>query len=371
MRSLMLASLCAMVLAAPLEASDDHLLLFESGQEGYPRYRIPSLVTTKTGSLLAVCEGRVDGGGLTGNVDLVCKQSSDNGKSWSELRLIADLGRDTVGNQSVLVDRRTGVIWIAHTVSPGEHLEAPITRGETARSTRVFLTHSTDEGKTWSQPADITKSAKKPGWTWYGCGPGVGIQLNSGRLLFPCYHAEGDQGQTKCSHALYSDDHGKTWKLSDNAGVGNGEPQALEREDGSIYLSARTAAGGPHLRSIVESRDAGSTWSEKRHDEALFDAYCQGSLLKLPPAAGRPRWLYCYPAGPDRQNLTILVSRDEGRTWNAGSRLLRKGNGQYSSMALLPNGQIGVLYDCWENQNYQLYFTTVSLDQLTSVVDRQ
>ncbi len=129
-----------------------------------------ALVVTTGGTLLAVCEGRVDGGGLTGNVDLVCKRSLDNGKTWSDLERVSDRGQDTVGNQSVLVDRDTGVIWIAHTISPGKHLEEAITRGETNESTRVFAIHSRDEGQTWSEPREITPSVKRPGWTWYGCG---------------------------------------------------------------------------------------------------------------------------------------------------------------------------------------------------------
>ena len=316
----------------------------------------------KSGTLLAVCEGRADGGGLTGNVDLVCKRSMDNGKTWRKLMRVADLGKDTVGNQSVLVDGQTGVVWIAHTISPGEETEEAITRGETKQSTRVLVTHSRDEGQTWSPPRDITAAVKHPGWTWYGCGPGVGIQLKSGRLFFPCYHAEGEQGRTYRSHAIFSDNHGKTWQLGGNAGRLNGEPQALQRADGSIYLNARTSGQGPQVRSIIESRDGGQTWSGKKLDRALFDSPCQASLLKLPPKDGKSRWLYCHPAGPKRHNLTVRLSLDEGRTWNAGRLLLRRCDSQYSSLALLPNGRVSVLYDCWENGNYQLHFATFTID---------
>ena len=340
-----------------------HHLLFNSGKEGYPRYRIPSLVVTNSGDLLAICEGRADGGGLTGNVDLVCKRSRDNGQTWSKLQRIGESGDDTFGNQSVVVDRNTGVIWGACTVSPGEHLEAAITRGETDRSTRVFVFCSRDDGKTWSEPRDITSAVKRPGWTWYGCGPGVGIQLSDGRLFFAAYHRE-DPGTTVRSHAIFSDDHGATWQLGGNAGGGNGEPQVLQRDDGSIYLSARTS-GGPNHRSIVESRDGGKTWGGKRFDQTIYDSFCQASLLKLPAKDGKPRWLYCHPAGPGRRDLTVRLSVDEGQTWDGGSLRLRTGDSQYSSMALLQNGRVGVLYDCWENNNYQLYFTTFAPSQLT------
>ncbi len=350
-------------LATQTEAPATQQRLFHSGQEGYPRYRIPTLVATNSGDLVAICEGRKDGGGLTGNVDLVCKRSRDNGRTWSKLQRIGDFGDDTFGNQSAVVDRHTGVIWVACTCSPGEHLEAAITRGETDRSTRVFVFSSDDDGETWSRPRDITSAVKQPAWTWYGCGPGVGIQLRDGRLLFAAYHCEGNQGKTVRSHSIYSDDHGQTWHLGGNAGGGNSESQVLQRRDGSIYLSARTS-GGPHQRSLADSKDGGKTWSTKRFDESLYDAFCQASLLKLSPTAGQPRWLYCHPAGPGRRNLTVRMSRDEGRTWTGGTLRLRAGDSQYSSMARLRNGRVGVLYDCWQDNNYQLYFTTFATTQL-------
>ena len=368
MRAIRLGAKCCLItfilLAGNTWAAEQHARLFESGREGYPRYRIPSLVVMKSGTLLAVCEGRSDGGGLTGNVDLVCKRSRDNGNTWSPLIRVASLNRDTVGNQAVLLDKATGVVWIAHTISPGNESEAAITRGASQRSTRVFVTHSRDEGQTWSMPRDITATVKRPDWTWYGCGPGVGLQLKNGRLYFPCYHAEGDQGQTYRSHAIFSDDHGKTWQLGGSAGRLNGESQALQRHDGTIYLNARTSGRGPQTRSIIESSDAGQTWSEKKLDRNLYDPPCQASLLKLPADNASPRWLFCHPSGPGRRQLTLRLSRNEGRSWNAGTLLLREGDSQYSSLAYLPNGRLAIFYDCWQDNNYQLYFTTVALGDI-------
>jgi sialidase-1 len=345
-----------------------HERIFHSGQDGYPRFRIPSLVVTTQGTVLAICEGRVDGGGLQGNVDLVLRRSLDNGKSWSPIQVVADAGRDTLGNPCAVLDRETGFVWLALTHSPGEFTEAQIRRGESKGLTKVFVTHSEDDGETWARPRDITANAKRAGWTWYGTGPGVGIQLADGRLFIPSYHTEADRGTITRSHAIFSDDHGKTWQLGGSAGIGNGECQALERRDGTIYLSARTAAGGPNHRSIMTSADRGASWSKKTLDETLFDPHCEASLLKLTiRATGKPRvvplWLYCHPAGPKRHNLTIRISLDEGRTW-PDSFLLRKGNGQYTSMAALADGRIGVLYDCWEENNYQLYFARVELSDL-------
>jgi len=365
------ACLCLVVLLTGVllaEESSQHKRIFRSRHDGYPRFRIPSLVVTTRGTVLAICEGRVDGGRLQGNVDLVLRRSLDNGQSWSPIQVVADTGGDTLGNPCAVLDRDTGFVWLAFTQSPGEFTEAQIRRGESKGSTKVFVTRSEDDGKTWASPRDITASTKCAGWTWYGTGPGVGIQLADGRLFIPSYHTEGERGTTTRSHAMYSDDHGKTWQLGGNAGIGNGECQALERRDGGIYLSARTAAGGPNHRSIMTSADRGASWSKKTFDESLFDSHCEASLLKLTiRTTGKPLvvplWLCCHPAGPNRHNLTIRISLDEGRTW-PDSFLLRKGNGQYTSMAALADGQIGVFYDCWEENNYQLYFARVELSDL-------
>lgn len=346
-------------------SAEPHVRLFHSGTEGYPRYRIPSLLMTSKGTLLAICEGRKDGGGLQDNVDLVLKRSTDSGDSWSPLRLIADASDDTLGNPCPVVDRTTGVIWLAFTRSPGEYTEAQITQRQAGnKKTRVLVTSSRDDGLTWSDPRDISITCRRFGWTWYGTGPGVAIQLKNGRLFIPCYHSEGERGEITRSHTVFSDDHGATWQLGGNAGTGNGESQALQRQDGSIYLSARTSGDGPLQRSIVNSNDGGRSWSDKTFDPTLFDPHCEASLLSLRTDSGAaPTWLYCHPAGPKRHNLTIRVSRDEGRTWPE-AHLIRNGNSQYSSMAQLDDGRVGLLYDCWDENNYQLHFTRVAVSRL-------
>ena len=349
----------------PAAAVDEtrHQRLFHSGRDGYPRFRIPSLVTTSKGTLLAICEGRADGGGLQGNVDLVQRRSPDSGRTWSPLKVIADEGSDTLGNPCAVVDRETGFVWLAFTRSPGEFSEEQITRGESSTSTRVFVTHSRDDGLTWSRSQDITQTTKRSGWTWYGTGPGTGIQLQDGRLVIPSYHTEGRHGTVTRSHCVFSDDHGQTWQPGESAGIGNGECQILERSDGTLYLSARTSGNGPHQRSIVISSDRGRTWAKKSFDPSLYDPHCEASLLSIPNRDSRTaRWLYCHPAGPRRRNLTIRISRDEGRTW-PDSILVRRGDSQYSSMTRLPDGSVGVLYDTWRDDNYQLYFVSVPINE--------
>jgi len=341
-------------------------LLFKSGREGYLRYRIPALLTTSRGTLLAFCEGRKDGGSLQGNIDIVLKRSEDGGKSWSKLRTIADAGGDTLGNPCPVIDRKTGTIWLALTRSVGSDTEDGIVAGTSRDFTRVLMMSSSDDGRTWSAPRDISATTRQPHGTWYGTGPGIGIQLQSGRLLIPCYHAE---AKTKIyrSHAIFSDDQGKTWRVGKPAGEHCTESQAAERGDGAVVLSARSIMGKP-TRTIAVSKDGGGTWSAATRDASLYDSSCQASLYVLPGAtqkSGETKgWLYSHPAGPEgRRNLTVRWSGDEGRTWSRQLQL-HTGDSQYSCLSRTSTGRIGCLYESWTNNNYQIYFTTFNLKQL-------
>lgn len=359
---LVAAACCLAGRAASAEL--DSRLLFDSGKEGYARYRIPCLIVTQKGTTLAICEGRKDGGGLAGNIDIVVKRSTDSGRIWQPLEKIADDDGHTLGNPCAVVDQPSGTIWLALTRSHGQDTEPEIVAGLSRETTRVLLTTSSDDGRTWAPLRDITSACKKDDWTWYGTGPGIGIQLTSGRLLIPCYHAEHDSKIYR-SHAIYSDDHGKTWRRGEAVGRFCGECQAVQRRDGSLLLSSRTNKG-PLLRTQSTSIDEGKTWAKAIYNEALFDPHCQASLYPVPTADGdAPLWLYTHPAGPTRHNLTVRLSRDEGRTWPV-ARLLRAGDSQYSCMALLPDGAIGCLYDCWVDGNYRLFFVRFTIDWLTA-----
>jgi len=343
-------------------------LLFDSGKEGYKRYRIPALLTTPGGTVLAFCEGRKGGGGLTGDIDIVVKRSEDSGKTWSPLQVVADDGPHTLGNPCPVVDQKAGTIWLALTRSHGGDTEEQITAGTSRETTRVWITFSKDDGKTWAPPRDISTSARKSTWTWYGTGPGVGIQLKSGRLVIPSYHAEAGT-RTYRSHMIYSDDHGKTWKLGADVGEMVSECQVAERSDGSLVLSTRTMKG-KERRTIALSKDGGQTWSATSQDDSLYDPACQAMLFRLTEAGPKrtSRWLYSHPAGPKRRDLTVRLSYDEGRTWPI-AKLLRAADSQYSCLALLPDQCIGCLYDCWVDGNYRLFFTRFSLDWLSDGKD--
>ncbi len=341
--------------------------LFVSNDGSFKRYRIPSLLVTKKGTLLAICEGRVDGGGLTGNIDLVLRRSLDAGLTWQPLQKIADLGDDTLGNPCPVVDRETGTIWLPFTRSPGKFNEAQIVAGQSSGPTAVWVTRSDDDGATWSEPRDISVTTRQEKWGWYGTGPGIGIQLANGRLLIPSYHTEPGSGMYR-SHAIFSDDRGATWKLGETVGEHTAECQAIERHDGAVVLNMR-GTNKQFFRSIAISRDGGQSWSEPQLDRNLPEPACQASLL-AEDNGGRvgnsSYWLFCNPPGATRRNLTLRVSRDEGQSWPI-AKLIDAGPTEYSSLVWLPDGQIGLLYELSRaGQTYrpELHFARVPISWL-------
>lgn len=346
--------------------------VFRSGEGGYPRYRIPALLTAPDQSLLAFCEGRKDGGGLRGNIDLILRRSTDNGQTWNPIELIGDDDANTLGNPCPVIDQSTGTIWLGFTRSLGSDLENEIVAGTSRERTRVLITHSKDSGKTWAKPVDLTSRLRKDNWAWYGTGPGIGIQLDNGRLVIPSYHSVLPSGDYE-SHMIYSDDHGRTWELGGTVGGNTSECHVGQRTDGSLYVTARTLRH-TQLRTTSVSTDHGESWSKPALASRIYDPPCQASLLVVPGSARRfdrdkPVWLYAHPAGPGRRCLTVRVSYDEGRSWSH-ARQISTGDNQYSSMTLMPNGQVGCLFESWRDKNYQILFTQFDLDWLLGTQSR-
>ena len=338
------------------------MAVFTSGQEGYHTFRIPSLLATPKGSLLAFCEGRKLSRSDSGDIDLVLKRSADGGKAWSKLELVWDDGPDTCGNPCPVVDRETGTIWLLLTHNLGVDKQSQIMSG-TGKGTRtVWAARSTDDGQTWSKPVEITKDTKRTNWTWYATGPGVGIQLRGGRLLAPCDHAEAG-GLHSNSHVIFSDDHGATWNLGGVVGPKCDESQAIELADGSVLLNMRSYRG-KGVRLVAVSKDGGLTFSQPREDPALIEPVCQASILRSGRATvDKPgQILFSNPASQfARTNGTVRLSFDEGKTWPV-AKTIWPGGFAYSCLAELPDGSIGLLF---ESDGYrEIRFARFRLDWL-------
>jgi len=322
--------------------------VFTSGSEDYHTFRIPAVIGTRKGTLLAFCEGRKSGRGDSGDIDTLLKRSTDGGKTWGPIQLVWDDGPNTAGNPCPVVDRSTGTVWLLLTRNLGRDTEAQIKDRTSAGSREVWVSKSTDDGVSWSKPVEITATTKAPDWTWYATGPGVGIQLKSGRLLIPCDH---NVAVTKVrrSHAIYSDDHGATWKLGDALGDHTNECQAAELKDGSVLMNMRSYHG-KNRRAIATSRDGGASWSDVTLDDALIEPVCQASLIAVPTRSNT--LFFSNPASTKRENVTVRRSRDGGKTWPS-SLVLHRGPSAYSCLTPLPDQRIGCLYERGDTNAYE------------------
>jgi len=332
--------------------------LFVSGADGYKTFRIPAIITTVKGTILAFAEGRRNGSSDTGDIDIVLKRSEDNGKTWSNLMIVWNDAENVCGNPAPVVDKSTGTIYLLSTWNLGTDHESDIVKQTSKDSRRVFILYSTDDGKNWSQAKEITGSVKKSDWTWYATGPCHGIQLETGkykdRLIIPCDHIE--SGTNKYySHIIYSDDHGTTWKYGGTTPQDQvNECTVAELPDGKLMLNMRNYERTQKTRKVSLSKDGGITWENIYSDKSLPEPICQGSLLSfIHNETGKNSLLFLNPADETkRQNMTLRLSYDEGSTW-IKSKVLFNGPSAYSDLTKVSNGNIGCLYEAGYVSAYQ------------------
>lgn len=344
-------------------------VLFKSGGEIYHTFRIPSVIVTNDGTVLAFCEGRKKGRSDTGDIDIVLRRSLDGGKTWGPMTVVWDDGENVCGNPCPVVDCDTGAIWLLLTHNLGIDSERQIMDSESVGTRTVWVTMSEDDGESWSEPRDITETAKRPGWTWYATGPGVGIQTASGRLVIPCDYAEKESNKWG-SHIIYSDDNGASWEIGGTVFPKCNECQVVECADGSLLLNMRSYHG-LNRRSIAVSGDGGLTWSAASHDTTLTEPICQASLLRYSHEnkQGRNRILFSNPADTKRINMTVRLSYDECDTWPVGKQLW-EGPSAYSCLTVLSDNTIGCLYEKGREHPYEtIAFAVFNLEWLTEGAD--
>jgi sialidase-1 len=333
--------------------------VFVSGQGGYHTYRIPALLATSNGTLLAFIEARKNSSADNGDIDMVLKRSTDIGAAWGEPIMIwNEPGDVTVGNPVPVQDRETGAILLLLT---RDNLE-------------IFVTKSNDHGLTWSEPRNITPDVKAPDWRWVATGPGHGIQLESGRIIIPCDHtvdAGLGQGGVMHSHIMYSDDHGATWRLGASLPEHTDECTAVQLADGALYLNMRNNYF-KSKRAFAVSADSGESFGRLRWDSDLIEPVCQGSVLRYTRAglSDKNRLLFSNPAARTRDHMTVKLSMDEARSWPV-SRVIYEGLAGYSDLTVLPDMSIGLLYENGTKRYHdKITFARFSLEWLTQSADR-
>lgn len=338
--------------------NDSDRILFHNGMNGVPNYRIPALAVTNNGVVIAVCDARAgDGHDLPNDIDLVMRRSTDSGERWNSSRVIADFGLQGCGDAALLVDRDSGRLWCLFTYAPdgvGVGTSQPGIDGQTFQ---LHLMHSDDDGETWSMPRNINAEVKNPEWDAVWSSPGNGFQDGKGRLYFPISRKSRN---TLYSHFICSDDHGATWRMGGPVGVNTNEWTLVQRTNGDLLANLRSDAG-KNLRAVATSSDRGSTWKDFNHHPDLIEPVCQASMIRCDDD-DKSYLMFSNPADVNRRRMTVKLSEDEGRTWPI-EKVIYSGPAAYSSLAVLPDGNVGILYECGRESPYEtVTFAKFSLE---------
>jgi sialidase-1 len=369
-------SCCKTVKTAASQPNIESTTVFEPIQGQYASMRIPALVMTKKGTLLAFCEGRISSASDWSDMDLLMRRSTDGGKTWEPHVVIAPReGGNPTSNPTPIVDNEGNI----HLLFQRDYAIA-------------YYTKSTDDGKTWSKPVNITYAfeAFKPEYNWnvLAPGPGHAIQLKNGRLVVPVWLAASEKLVPHRSHypsrvaTIYSDDAGRTWErgtiLDSTSEVKNpSEMMAVELEDGRVMLSIRHSTA-TRRRGVSYSPDGASSWTTPTVDEELFEPVCMASIIRVSSKdkGDKSRLLFVNPDSRDipknpRKNLTAKLSYDEGQTWSV-QKVLNPESSGYSDLAVGPDGTIYCLYETnttGTGWNYSLVLKRFNIEWLTDGKD--
>lgn len=326
--------------------------------EGVECYRIPATVTAPNGDVIAAIDERVPNCGdlkWSNDINIIIRRSSDNGKTWSDIETVVDFPYgQSASDPSMIVDHVTNEIFLFYNFM----------NLETEKD--IYYLHvvkSADNGKTWSQPEDITSQIAKPEWhkDFKFITSGRGIQTRSGKLLHTMVNLNSGL------HLFGSDDHGKTWYFIDTPIQPADESKVIELTDGSLMINARVNKAG--IRYVHRSTDEGQTWTTTPAPE-LIDPGCNASIIRYTDTKDgydKNRLLFSNAKSEKgRVNMTVRISYDEGKTWSEG-KTIYEGASAYSDMTILENGDIGLFFE--QDEHTKNPFVIFSLDWLTDGKD--
>lgn len=336
-----------------------HDLFNSSMQDSVACYRIPSIVSAPNGDLIAAIDERVPSCGdlkWSKDINIVLRRSIDNGKSWSEIKRVVDFPfGQSASDPSMIVNDRTKEIILFYNFM------------DLNNEKDVYYLHivkSSDNGKSWSKPEDITSQIAKPEWhnDFKFITSGRGIQTRSGKLLHCMVNL--DSGM----HVFGSDDNGGTWFLIDTPIIPGNESKIVELVDGTWMINSR--ANGKKLRWVHTSNDEGKTWTSWP-DSTLIDPGCNASIIRytsIKDSYKKNRLLFSNANMVEgRSNMTVRISYDEGKTWSDG-KTIYTGGSAYSSLTILQNGNIGLFF---EKDDYkENVFLSFSLEWMTDGKDK-
>ncbi|MCQ4210247.1 sialidase family protein [Streptomyces longispororuber] len=353
---------------------------FRAGDDGYASFRIPAVVRTTDGTLLAFCEGRVGSREDFGDIDVVVRRSADGGRTWGPLRVAAANGRDLAGNPAPVV-LPSGRVLLVHVRNAAAATEDAIRRGRVsaADGRRVWVTHSDDSGLTWAPAREITDRVKRADWRWYATTPGHALRTREGRIVVPANHSlpptgsdNGTEGRYNGGHCLLSDDDGATWRIGyaddDPDGYVNAnETTAAQLPDGRLYFNTRNDSPAPGTRADAHSLDGGERLVKPFRPQAgLVGPVVEGSLLQLDEPGDPDVLLYSGPADPGfRALMTVRRSLDGGVTWQP-AHTVDGLPAAYSDLVRVDPATVGLLYETGDFSAYEtITFRRIPVASLT------
>jgi sialidase-1 len=359
-------------------------VLRDHNDGGIHTFRIPGLATTNKGTLIAVYDMRWEGSwDLQGDIDVGMSRSIDGGNSWEPMKVIMDMkewgglsqAENGIGDPSILVDRTNNTIWVAAVWAHGHKGKRNWTASkpglDPSVTSQFMLVRSDDDGLTWSNPINITKQVKKEEWPLLLQGPGKGITLKDGKIVFPAQYKDKDH----IPHAtlIWSNDHGQNWHIGNGAKSNTTESQLIELDTGSLMLNMRDNRNrddksNSNGRSIATTNDLGLTWVQHATSGgALIEPVCMASLIKedfVIEGQSKSLVLFSNPASKyERKNITVKMSFDDGNTWPVDHHvLLDEGIGRgYSCMTKIDHQHIGILY---ESSRADLVFQIIDIEKI-------
>jgi sialidase-1 len=348
-------SICLLSGASTLVAAEprlDKIDLFHAGQGGYETFRVPGIVVTGKGTILAYCEARRGSRSDWADIEILLCRSTSGGRTWSPPQRVADSGKDTVNNAVAIVDRETGRVHFLYCINYA----------------RCYYMFSDDDGITFSKPREITGTfepfRKDYDWHVLATGPGHGIQLRNGRLIVPVWLSTATrQHRPSAVSVIYSDDHGKTWQAGEivckhpEPLVNPSETVAVQLSDGRVLLNIRNE-NRVYRRAISYSKDGATGWSQVEFHKSLYEPICMAGIVHLPRPFADNDSTFVF-TNPDshknpgvhgkhkfrhRENVTVRLSFDDCQTWPV-SRVLEAGISGYTDLAIGKDGTVFCVYE--------------------------
>jgi len=362
---------------APLE-----IQLFKNGEGEYACYRIPAMIKTQEGTLMAFAEGRKTGCSDFGNVDILLRMSYDDGLHWTEMEVVAEFGELQVGNPAPvedLFDPRfpEGRVFLFY--NTGDVSEHDMRLGKGVREVH-FIT-SADQGKNWSEPTHITNQVHfnstttqaEKDWRTNATTPGHAIQFTmapyTGRIYVPANHSQGEpqEGFNEYrAYGFYTDNHGKDFQTSPDLNTpSSNEAIGVELADGSLMLNVREQNGARKERLIAISTSGGKQWDTEYFDSELISPVCQSSVLLF---KGKQDTILLY-SGPNsktnREKMTVKGSFDSGKKWDLEKEIY-SGTSAYSDLVQIDQNTVGIFY---ERDNNGICFSRFPISELQSALE--